>query len=102
MCRRIYYIKHLLGKAPKIWILTGIQLIKKGSVQYAHGSIVLTGSGFTIPILDPIVGTAAAVVGSGTVAAKAEAHLQTESNIAYSHQNTRVYAAQFIDVDAKV
>lgn len=95
ICRRIHYLKSLAGKAPQIWMLTGVQLIEEGSVRFAQGLSASTGGGFTIPIPELATQLALAATGNGAVSGKGDIYAKMDSESAYGYQGSRVWAAQF-------
>ena len=102
ICRRMHYLKSLVGKAPQIWMLTGVQLIEEGSVRFAQGSSASTGGGFTIPIPEPATQMTLAATGNGAVSGKGDVHAKMDSESAYGYQGSRVWAAQFMRLKVKV
>jgi hypothetical protein len=84
-------------------MLTGVQLLQQGEVTLAKSSSSSTGGGFTVPIPEPVAGTARAVAGGGgAVTIKGDIRGKSESGSVYGHADARVWAAQFMRLKIKL
>lgn len=83
-------------------MLTGVQLVKEGSVSFAQGSSKSIAGGFTVPLPDPATQMVASASGNGALSTKAERNAKMDSESAYGYQDSRVWAAQFMKLKVKL
>lgn len=83
-------VQKRLNKAPKIWMVTGIQYIEGGNVTNSASGATSGKTQATVPVPDPML-AAAAVSIKGGVSGNTSGSTASE----YGHAEERVWAAQF-------
>jgi hypothetical protein len=86
-------IQKSVSKAPKIWMVTGLQYIKDASVASGTGKGRSAKLQATLPVPDPTLMATLANIPAIDVSGSTAAHNNMNETYAYKHE--RIWAAQF-------
>jgi hypothetical protein len=90
------------SKHPKIWMVTGIQLVCNAEIKSGWNTSFNANIAATLPIPEPVIGTAvAALPRGGSVGIDVKHGQGSEANNEYLHRDERVWAAQFRELKVK-
>jgi hypothetical protein len=96
--RMMYYLK--LG-SPKVWMLTGIQYLTDVVVSTSHRKSKNVGVSIEAPLPDPTGIAISLLTGLSTAGMEARIQHQSKTDVAYSHEGERIWAAQFAPLDVR-
>jgi len=88
-------------RSPRIWMLTGIQLLINADVKSGDGKSSVKGGGVSVPPPEPVAAAVAILTGTSLASAEVESNHKFESKALYGHQDARIWAAQFAPLDVK-